>query len=237
VCPTPAAAAGAAAGAAAPGGGFGAAAGGAFGAPAASVWGAKAPFGAPTAASGFGAPAAFGAPAVGGSFGVPAARPAVSSAAAGNTVKEVKFFTTEHFIAYLPANKQTENSRRPVSNRERPQLARREALNTYDTHQPDDFKQRPIVVERLHDDETRFPKYVDYIVHLDRAKHTVLNHGGQIDGQRIWKVAPRPGPDNLFHMLAVLAIELKVNHLLMLCPLPELYTPAYDFHPITCNSR
>jgi len=214
VCPTPPAAAGAAAGAAAPGGGFGAAAaGGAFGAPAASVWGAKAPFGAPTAASGFGAPAAFGAPAVGGSFGVPAARPAVSSAAAGSTVKLVKFFTTEHFIAYLPADKQTENSRRPVSNRERPQLARREALNTYDTHQPDDFKQRPIVVERFHDDETRFPHYYDYIVHLDRAKHTVLHHGGQIDGQRIWKVAPRPGPDNLFHMLAVLAIELKVRPL------------------------
>jgi hypothetical protein len=226
VCPTPAAAAGAAAGAApgaaAPGGGFGAAGGGVFGAPAAPAWGAaKAPafgasaFGAPAAANSFGAPAAFGAPAVGGSFGVPAARPAPSSAAAGSTVKLVKFFTTEHFIAAacLPADKQTENSRRPVSNRERPQLARREALNTYDTHQPDDFKQRPIVVERFHDDETRFPHYYDYIVHLDRAKHTVLHHGGQIDGQRIWKVAPRPGPDNLFHMLAVLAIELKVRPL------------------------
>jgi hypothetical protein len=182
----------------------------------------------PVPASGGAKPAAapaagaFGAPAASsfGSFGKPAVAPLAmqpaggaaqvvdSAKAAADSVKIVKFFTAEHYIpASLTEDKQSDKTRRQGSaSATRPEIS--------------DFKQRPLVLERFVR-ETDHARYPHYVVVLDRAKHTVLNHFGQTDGHKAWEVVPRPGPDNLFHMLAILAIELKVSSHLLATPPPS----------------
>ena len=131
-----------------------------------------------------------------------------SAKAAADSVKIVKFFTAEHYIpASLTEDKQSDKTRRQGSaSATRPEIS--------------DFKQRPLVLERFVR-ETDHARYPHYVVVLDRAKHTVLNHFGQTDGHKAWEVVPRPGPDNLFHMLAILAIELKVSSHLLATPPPS----------------
>ena len=171
-----------------------------FGVPgAAPAFGAPKPFGAPAAAP-FGAPAApFGTPAA-------AAAPAGGAAPGGSTpsfdAKHVQFFSAEHFV---PA---------PAS-----AVAPEDKLRRQGAHVRTEMKQRPLVRERLDtypQSVNTFPHlgdphYLHYTVVLDRAKHAVLNSFGHNEGQRFLEVEPRPGPDNLFQMLAVFAIELKVR--------------------------
>ena len=149
---------------------------------------AAAPFG----GGAFGAkPAAFGAlptqPAAGGAFG---AQPAASAQQAVDPAKKAaeavraekpKYFTTEHFVPASGLDKKSNDKIR--------------------------IKQRPLILERKSSDGER--AFTHYTVVLDRAKYAAMY--GQPDAQKVWMVSPRPGPDNLFQMLAILAIELKVS--------------------------
>jgi hypothetical protein len=171
-----------------------------FGVPGAAPALAPKPFGAP-AGSAFGAPA-------GSAFGAPAAAPAPAGGAApggsmpGFDAKHVHFFSAEHFV---PA---------PAS-----AVAPEDKLRRQGAHVRTEMKQRPLVRERVDtcpQSVNTFPHlgdsyYLHYTVVLDRAKHAVLNSFGHNEGQRFLEVEPRPGPDNLFQMLAVFAIELKVR--------------------------
>jgi len=186
---------------------------GAFGAAAPGAFGAAPAFGG----------GAFGAKPAGGMFGAAqpaaaAAAPAVDPAkAAAREVKTVKFFSSEHFIAAPPPeDKVPEKGRaRGSAHSRRPEIS--------------DLKQRPLVMERFasEKDHGLFPQY---IVVLDRAKHTVTNTFGQTDAHKACEVVPRPGPDNLFQMLAILAIEIKVP----ICPyfgFATLYGTLYGTGP------
>ena len=145
---------------------------------------------APAPGGAFGAKAGpFGVQA-GGTFGVqPApAKPAVDPAkAASEAVRKEKprYFTTEHFL--------------PASGYEKEPSAK----TRINGPEVVDLKQRPLVKERA------FLHYMHYTVVLDGAKHTVPTYW-QSDVPKVGEVFPRPGPDNLFEMLAILAIELKV---------------------------
>ena len=157
-------------------------------------------FGAPAAPGGFGG-GAFGGPkpALGG-FGAPqpavaAPQPAVDPAReAANKVAEGKFFSSEHLI-HLPLVE----DKQPQGRRQGSVLGMRTEIS--------DLKQRPMVLERFVSEKE---PHFHFTLVLDRAKHTVPNTFGQTDGHKVLNVEPRPGPDNLFQMLAVLAIELKV---------------------------
>lgn len=157
-------------------------------------------FGAPAAPGGFGG-GAFGGPkpALGG-FGAPqpavaAPQPAVDPAReAANKVAEGKFFSSEHLIHL------------PLVEDKQPQGRRQGSVSGMRT-EISDLKQRPMVLERFVSEKE---PHFHFTLVLDRAKHTVPNTFGQTDGHKILNVEPRPGPDNLFQMLAILAIELKV---------------------------
>jgi hypothetical protein len=137
---------------------------------------------------------AFGAPfgAGAGLFGNPTAAGGAAQPAAATpefSAKHVNFFTDEHFQPLVPEGQ--------------PQPRR-----------PSGVHARPEIVERY----MEYPQpHTYYTVVLDRTKHAVLNSFGQSDGQRLLEVVPRPGPDNLFQMLAVFAIELKVRPDCALC--------------------
>ncbi len=126
-------------------------------------------------------------------FGVPNTFPAQQAVdpakAALEAAKEKpKYFTTEHFV--------------PASGYEK-KLSAKTRVNGQEVW---DLKQRPLVMERHRFEERAF---LHYTVLLDRSKHIVPTYC-PADGQKAWEVYPRPGPDNLFEMLAILAIELKV---------------------------
>jgi hypothetical protein len=175
---------------------------GTFGVPAgAQVFGGGA-FGAkPGGALGAGFGAGFGAGAGGGGAAVlgasTGAQEAVDAAkAAAEQVKKVRYFSTEHLVVLIE-DKQPEkaHARRQTSASARPDVS--------------DLKQRPLVLERFVTDKE--PMHLHYTLVLDRHKHSVLNTFGQPDALKAMNVEPRPGPDNLFDMLAIFAIELKVT--------------------------
>lgn len=176
----------------------------------------------PPQAGAFGAPTQPAAPAFGAgfgqSFGPKPAAPAVPQAGAIDAAKaaaqavnrRVKFFTAEHFVPYsLPPkddSKQLDRSRRQGGAAgKQPEIS--------------DFKLRPLVMERCvpHGNTFRY-----YTVVLDRDKHTV-NAFGQVDAHKVWEFHPRPGPDNLFQTLAILAIELKVVTLITVSPACSIF--------------
>ena len=155
-------------------------AGGAVGAPAA-----------PAFSGGFGAKGGGFSAQAGGVFGgqptVPAQQTVDPAKAASEAAEKPRYFTTEHFV--------------PASGYEKKPSAK----TRINGPEVADLKQRPLVMEYVFEERA----FLHYTVVLDRAKHTVPTYC-QADVQKAWEVCPRPGPDNLFEMLAILAIELKV---------------------------